>query len=155
MLFRSKDAIKIPFHKSPKVVITTNYAIKGKGNSFERRKWELEFKQYYSKDFTPHVEFGRLLFEDWGEEDWCKFDNYMVNNLKNYLCFGFIRSDFKNLKTRKFIAETDHSFWEWITDRENKYLKVNAKIYKEDVHRDFVLDNPDYGQRGKIGRAHV
>jgi len=36
---KNKDAIKIPFHKSPKVVITTNYAIQGKGNSFERRKW--------------------------------------------------------------------------------------------------------------------
>jgi hypothetical protein len=146
---KNKDAIKIPFHKSPKVVITTNYAIKGKGNSFERRKWELEFKQYYNKDFTPHVEFGRLLFEDWNDDDWCKFDNYMVNNLKNYLCFGFIKSDFKNLKTRKFIAETDHSFWEWMTDSENRYLRTNSKIYKEDVYKDFVLDNPDFGQRGK------
>ena len=38
---KNKDAIKIPFSKSPKVAITTNYAIKGKGNSFARRKWEL------------------------------------------------------------------------------------------------------------------
>ena len=39
---KNKDAIKIPFSKSPKIAITTNYAIRGKGSSFERRKWELE-----------------------------------------------------------------------------------------------------------------
>jgi len=38
---KNKDAIKIPFSKSPKIAITTNYAIKGSGNSFVRRKWEL------------------------------------------------------------------------------------------------------------------
>jgi hypothetical protein len=43
---KNKDAIKIPFSKSPKIAITTNYAIKGTGNSFARRKWELEFHQY-------------------------------------------------------------------------------------------------------------
>jgi len=46
---KNKDAIKIPFEKSPKIIITTNYAIKGAGNSFERRKWELEFAQHYHK----------------------------------------------------------------------------------------------------------
>ena len=50
---KNKDAIKIPFDNSPKVVITTNYAIQGSGNSYERRKWELEFYAHYSKAFTP------------------------------------------------------------------------------------------------------
>ena len=58
---KNKDEIHIPFESSPKIVITTNYAIKGAGNSFERRKWDLEFKQYYSKMFTPETEFGLLV----------------------------------------------------------------------------------------------
>ena len=62
---KNKDAIKIPFAKSPKIAMTTNYAIKGAGNSFARRKWELELHQYYSKDYTPLDEFGRLMFGDW------------------------------------------------------------------------------------------
>jgi hypothetical protein len=36
-----------------------------------------------------------------------------------------------------------------MTDSENRYLRTNSKIYKEDVYKDFVLDNPDFGQRGK------
>ena len=76
---KNKDAIKIPFSKSPKISITTNYAIKGTGNSFARRKWELELHQHYNKSFSPLDEFGRLLFGDWDATEWWKFDNYMIN----------------------------------------------------------------------------
>lgn len=31
---KNKDAIKVPFENSPKVIITTNYAIKGQGKFF-------------------------------------------------------------------------------------------------------------------------
>ena len=55
------------------------------------RKWELEFKQFYTKDFTPLVEFGKLLFSEWSQEEWCIFDNYMVENLMFYLKNGFIK----------------------------------------------------------------
>lgn len=147
---KNKDAIKIPFSRSPKIVITTNYAIKGKGNSFERRKWELEFKKYYSKDFTPEDDFGRLLFSDWDEDEWCRFDNYMISALRLYLCEGFIKSDFMNLKTRKFIAETDHNFWEWVTDKENDEIAMNKKLYKQDLYNSFIADNPDFGPRAKM-----
>ena len=82
---KNKDAIKIPYEQSPKVIITTNYAIKGKGNSFDRRKWELELTRYYNTDMTPFDEFGRLLFDDWDDGEWCRFDNYMLNNLKFFL----------------------------------------------------------------------
>ncbi len=51
---KNKDAIKIPYERSPKIVITTNYAIKGKGSSFERRKWELELTRHYHSGFTPY-----------------------------------------------------------------------------------------------------
>ena len=83
---KNKDAIKIPFAKSPKIAMTTNYAIKGAGNSFARRKWELELHQYYSKDYTPLDEFGRLMFGDWNDDDWCEFDNYMIGCLIYISC---------------------------------------------------------------------
>lgn len=145
---KNKDAIKIPFSRSPKIVITTNYAIKGKGNSFERRKWELEFKKHYSKDFTPEDDFGRLLFSDWDEDEWLRFDNYMISNLRLYLCEGFVKSDFKNLKTRKFIAETDHNFWEWVSNEGT--IELETKYYKQQLYDMFVSDNPDFGPRAKM-----
>jgi len=94
---KNKDAIKIPFSKSPKIAITTNYAIKGAGNSFARRKWELELHQYYNKNYTPLDEFGKLMFGEWNDDDWCEFDNYMVGCLKSYLATGLVKSKFVNL----------------------------------------------------------
>ena len=142
---KNKDAIKIPYEHSPKVVITTNYAIKGKGNSFERRKWELELTRYYSSDFTPLDEFGRLLFDDWDKDEWCRFDNYMLDNLRYYIEKGFVRSSFKNLETRRFIAETNHEFFEWSTDKDTMLL--NKRLYKGDEYNSFILEYPDYSRK--------
>jgi len=151
---KNKDAIKLPFNRSPKIVITTNYAIKGKGNSFERRKWELEFKQFYSKEFTPLIEFGRILFNDWDEEEWCKFDNYMIGNLKSYLSTGLVKSVFVNLKIRKLSAETCHEFIEWCGMIDgvphNDKLRTGELIYKQDLYIDFIMDNPDFAPKAKM-----
>lgn len=146
---KNKDEIHIPFERSPKIVITTNYAIKGAGNSFERRKWDLEFKQHYNKSFTPESEFGHMLFSGWDEYEWNKFDNYMIANLQSYLNKGLVRSEFKNLKTRKFIAETSSDFWEWATSRDNVYTRPHMKSLGQDLFNSFVQDYPDYSNYGR------
>jgi len=151
---KNKDAIKIPFSKSPKIAITTNYAIKGKGSSFERRKWELEFKQHYSSEHTPLDEFGRLLFGDWNDDEWCVFDNYMIRNLSNFLSTGLVKSEFVNLKIRKLSAETCHEFIEWCGltrgSENNDRLVTNQYLLCQDLYAEFIQENTDYGPRGKM-----
>ena len=151
---KNKDAIKIPFAKSPKIAMTTNYAIKGAGNSFARRKWELELHQYYSKDFTPLDEFGRLMFGDWNDDDWCEFDNYMIGCLKSYLRTGLVKSKFVNLKIRQLSAESSHEFIEWCglvdgTERD-VMLQPDVRLYKNELYSNFVEEYPDYGPRGRM-----
>ena len=151
---KNKDAIKIPFSRSPKIAITTNYAIKGAGNSFARRKWELELHQYYTKEFTPLDEFGKLMFGDWNDDDWCEFDNYMIGCLKNYLRTGLVKSKFVNLKIRQLSAETCHEFIEWCglvdnTDR-NVALQTDTRLYKNELYSNFIDEYPDYGPRGRM-----
>jgi len=148
---KNKDAIKIPFAKSPKVAITTNYAIRGKGNSFARRKWDLELNQFYNKEFTPLVEFGKLMFGEWNDNDWCQFDNYMIQCLQLYLEHGLLKSEFINLKTRTLVADTSHAFIEWcgiLDTKPHPKLLKNKRIYKNDLFMDFTEEYPDYAQRG-------
>ena len=151
---KNKDAIKIPFSKSPKIAMTTNYAIKGAGNSFARRKWELELHQYYNKEFTPLDEFGKLMFGDWNDDDWCEFDNYMIGCLKSYLKTGLVKSKFVNLKIRQLSAETCHEFIEWCglvdSNERNVMLQTDTKLYKNDLYYNFVEEYPDYGPRGRM-----
>jgi hypothetical protein len=150
---KNKDAIRIPFDQSPKIAITTNYAIKGSGNSFERRKWELELHQYYRLNYTPEDEFGRLMFEGWDHGEWHRFDNYMLENLQMYLSNGLVQSEFVNLRVRKLSAETSHEFIEWcglVDDSTNHLLEPDVKLYKQDLYFNFIEDNPDYGPKSKM-----
>lgn len=151
---KNKDAIKIPFSKSPKIAITTNYAIKGTGNSFARRKWEVELHQHYTKNHTPLDEFGKHFFADWNDEDWCLFDNYMVACLQGYLKTGLVKSSFVNLQVRQLSAETSHDFIEWCGLIEgtpkNSHLEVGVKLMKQDLYYEFIQEYPDYAPKAKM-----
>ena len=151
---KNKDAIMIPFSRSPKIAITTNYAIRGAGNSFARRKWELELYQHYNKNYSPQEEFGKLMFGDWDDNDWCKFDNYMIQCLQLYLAEGLIKSEFVNLKIRQLSAETCHEFIEWcgLLDgmEAHSKLEANRKIYKQELYYEFIEEYPDYGPKSKM-----
>jgi hypothetical protein len=151
---KNKDAIKIPFSKSPKIGITTNYAIKGAGNSFARRKWELELHQYYNKFNTPLMEFKKHFFADWDDTDWCKFDNYMVYCLQGYLNTGLVESTFVNLGIRQLSASTSHDFIEWcglVNGTEtSRWLEPTVKNYKQEIYLDFITEYPDYGPKAKM-----
>ena len=151
---KNKDAIKIPFDKSPKIAITTNYAIGGSGNSFERRKWELELNQHYTKNYTPLHEFGKMMFGDWTEDEWCSFDNYMISCLQVYLNKGLVKSEFVNLKIRKLSAETCHEFVEWCGlingSQPNPLLEVNKTIYMNEIYFNFIEEYPDFAPKAKM-----
>ena len=140
---KNKDAIKIPFSSSPKVIITTNYAIKGTGNSFARRKWELEFYAHYSKDFTPVDEFGKLFFSDWSQDEWAVFDNYMVACVQYYLENGLISAPFKNLLNRKFEQSTCREFVTFVSENSDSF-PFETRINSNSVRIEFVLQNPDF-----------
>ena len=150
---KNKDAIKIPFSKSPKIALTTNYAIRGKGSSFERRKWELELSQYYTKEFTPLVEFGKHFFAEWDDEEWCQFDNFMIECLQMYLEMGLLKSSFVNLELRRLSAETSHEFLEWcglLDGSSNPFLRQGDKLMKNDLYFVFTEDYPDFGPKSKM-----
>lgn len=150
---KNKDAIKIPYIKSPKVAITTNYAIKGSGNSFARRKWEIELHQHYNRNNTPYDEFGRHFFEDWDRDEWCLFDSYMVNCLSSYMRTGLMESDFVNLKARSLEATTCYDFIEWcgvISGDPNPVLPLDTRLMGNELFNHFILDYPDYGPRAKL-----
>ena len=139
---KNKDAIKLSVEESPKMVISTNYAIKGEGNSHNRRRHELEFAQYYNGDLTPYDEFKRQLFDDWDEKDWICFDNYIVKCVQLFLTKGLIKQDAKNIKLRKFIAETSMEFIEWANDRDN--LPYNRQNDKVEFYESFIKEYKDF-----------
>lgn len=139
---KNKDAIKLSVEESPKLVLSTNYAVKGEGNSHDRRRHEVEVSQYYGKNLTPFDEFGHQLFDDWDADHFNRFDNYMVRCLQTYLNKGLIPQQAKNLDMRKFIAETSMEFHEWITETDN--FPLNTRNDKAGSFDKFIFEYKDY-----------
>ena len=150
---KNKDAIVIPFEYSPKIVITTNYTIRGRGNSFIRRKFELELTKHYTKNFTPLHEFSKRFFDDWDDDEWCSFDNYMINNLRLYISEGLIESSSSNSKLKRLSSDTCHEFIEWLGlvdgSKGCELIKFNKKIFKDELYMEFIDDNPDFAPKAK------
>jgi len=143
--YKFQTAITVPFERSPKIVITTNYAIAGEGHSHDRRKWELEFSQFYNKNMTPVERLGKRLFDEWDDSEWLSFDNYMIKCLQLFLDKGLIKSKFKNLKQRKFHSETNKDFADWATDKDNRWTRIgNGKQSLNEMFVDFIGDYPDF-----------
>lgn len=139
-----KDPIKLSVQDSPKIVLSTNYAVKGEGNSHDRRRHEIEIAQYYGKHLTPSEEFGKQLFDEWDLEMFHKFDNYMVYCLQSYLKNGLVQQNAKNLKDRKFIAETAMEFYEWT--KEEASIASNVRHDKKEYYAKFIEAYPDFSK---------
>jgi len=140
--YKGQDAISIPVEKSPKILITTNYTLGGLGGSHERRKFEVEMSAYFNFKHTPLDEFGHMLFSDWTEDEWLRFDNYMINCVQYYLENGLVKHDFNNLEVRKFIKETSYEFYEWSADTEN--IPMNVRLDKTEYFIKFTNEYQDY-----------
>lgn len=141
--YKGQDAIKLPVQKSPKILITTNYTIGGVGGSFERRKFEVEMSSYFSHKHTPIDEFKHLLFDDWDELEWSRFDNYMIQCTQFYLQNGLVKNEFKNLEIRKFIKETSFEFYEWAN---KDTLPIGVRLPKDEIYNLIVKDYQDLGK---------
>ncbi len=137
-----KTAIKLKSEDSPKVFITTNYTIAGKGNAFKRRKYDLEFSNYYNEFRQPIDDFGKDFFNGWDEKEFNTFDNYMLRCLQGYLKTGLTTYITKNILKRQLISDTNFSFVEWAVV--NDSIVAGARLNKERTYNDFTTDYKDF-----------
>jgi len=103
--YKGKDTIKLPIEDSPKILITTNYTIKGKGGSHDARRFELELSGFFNDKYAPSDLFGHMLFDDWDDAEWSRFDNFMIECLKKYLENGLIPYTPISLPLKKLQVE--------------------------------------------------
>ena len=138
---KNHTAFNLKFDDSPKVLISTNYTIKGNGASFRARMYELEFSDFYNDKHTPIDDFGKLLFDAWDEEEWNVFYNFMIECILFYLRNGLIEKPNINLDKRKLIDATKLEF---VAFMEEKSLGEGVVSCKSDVLREFTRFYSDY-----------
>lgn len=111
---KNKESFYLPFPKSPKVLITSNYAIKGTGASHDRRRHEIELKKFFGPDFTPRDYFGHNLYDEWNKRQWQLFDNFMMACVEEYLNSGLTKPPAVNMSYKKLINEVPEEFISWM-----------------------------------------
>ncbi|MBW8359596.1 MAG: hypothetical protein K0M63_07325 [Weeksellaceae bacterium] len=111
---KGKQSYSIPFELSPKLLITSNYVVKGSGGSSdERRRVEIEIAPCYNMENTPIMEFGCRFFDDWDVDMWNVFFNQMFIYCQWYIRCGILTCPSINLKENKLKSETSIDFVEF------------------------------------------
>jgi hypothetical protein len=150
-----KNAVVIPSTETPKLLITSNYVVKGGGgNAEKRRKVEYEVSTYFKNVLTPYEEFGHRLFDDWDKIEWRKFDNFMVKSLQFYLKNGLIEPQSINIDYNRLKLETSVDFIDFMDIIINKplsYLKQGSTdiliIDKNKLFENFSNTKPNTAKR--------
>jgi hypothetical protein len=103
--YKGQNTIKLPVEDSPKILITTNYVIKGTGGSHDARKFEVELSSFFNANHSPQDFFGHMLFDDWDIKEYARFDCYMIECIKKYLNFGLMKYNSISLPFKKLEVE--------------------------------------------------
>lgn len=83
---KGKTRYVIKSDESPKILITTNHAIKDADQgSVKRRIAYMEFSSWYNQDHTIFDDFGHQFFAEWDEYQWQLFDNFIAECAMYYM----------------------------------------------------------------------
>ena len=129
---KNKESFYIKYDKSPKVLITSNYVVQGQGGSHDRRRIEIELKQFYSPSFSPRDKFGHNLYDDWDANEWNLFDNFMMYCVQQYLIHGIAKPKNKNLKYKKLVNDVPEEFIQYFENHISLDSKVELKVLCDD-----------------------
>lgn len=136
-----KDKLFIPFEESPKIIITTNYSINGKGSSFDARVFEFEISNTFNANFKPIDIYSKRFFDDWNDLDWNKFYNLIAKSIQYYLKYGLVASKPINLNLSKLKDQTNAEFVEFCQNNislrkyYDKSILYNSFLEKYTINR--------------------
>jgi len=138
---KNKNEYRVPYERSPKILITTNNTVEGSDDSSIDRQFVIEFSDYYNAKYKPKDEFGHLFFDEWTKEQWASFYNYMVECCRYYLKNGLKSYEYVNLTKKKLIDSTAPEFEEFICE-----LELNKEYIKKELFERFKKEYEDFGQ---------
>lgn len=144
--YKNEKPLRLAFNDSPKIMISTNYTIKGNGGSYKDRMFEIEFSDYYNENHKPIDDFGHLFFQDWDQDEWMRFDNFMLECLQLYLDEGLFGCAQLNLHVRKLRDQTSPEFVEFAKENVITGIEYNLKElyerFKKSIGYEFEFTNP-------------
>ena len=88
MQVEAKGKSKINLDYCPKIIVTSNRAIKIDSGSKNARVIKLVMSDYFSVDHTPVDEFGGYFIDDWDEKEMQRFYSFVITCIAKYIEAG-------------------------------------------------------------------
>jgi len=126
----------LPFDCSGKMIISSNYELRKVDSSTIARILNTAVSDYYHvktrfNDYketrSPKSKFGRLLYDDFTDEDWGKFYNFMAYCIQITMRFDKIQPPMENLEKRQLRrlmtngGSKNEEFYNWA----NQYFTIS------------------------------
>ncbi len=154
---KNRNKIVIEESKKPKFGITTNFTIRGLGNSYDRRQHIVEFGDFFNIAKNNQIEvadvIGKNMFGKYfSENDWNAFYNYGFKCVQKYLKYGLIESKNTNYKRQNLVQTIegiggDGTLLNWLdkylTTVRTKHNHHTLGVEKGELFGMFAIDNPD------------
>jgi hypothetical protein len=131
-----------PFSVSPKMYISTNFTLRGNGDSFRARQWLLGFSDFYNAKHQPKDDFGILFFNEWESDQWELFWNLIACCVHLYMNFGVVEAPEERLIQRIDMNIMGERFIDWAEDYfENEDdLRLNRRIPRRDMEASYKME---------------
>ncbi len=146
---------------TPKILLTTNHAINGESASFKDRQHLIAFSDYYNDNHKPIEDFGINFFDEWGQEQWNLFYNFIGRCLQLYFKAarlgwglngtGLIQGPIERLEMRRLRQFIGEAYLTWADeyygtgdDVESDDIKggnINIKIPRNELYNAFLDKN--------------
>lgn len=138
----------LPYEVSPKLVFSSNFALKNLDQSSRRRLLFSVLSDYYhhgpNDEFesarTPSTEFGKNLFRDFDENEWNMACNLIAQCIKLHLSIPKIDPPMANVEKRNLVGIMGDQFLDWAEVFFSKAAgRLNANVVREQAFNDFIL----------------
>lgn len=132
---KGQKKFTLPEEKTPKIYMTTNHALNGSSTSFLDRQFLIAFSDFYNDDHKPLDDFGINFFNEWDQNQWNLFYNFIAACLQLYfkaqqLGWGVNRSGLIPSPTERLDRR-----------RVRQFIGENFLTWADEYYS--VSDNPD------------
>jgi hypothetical protein len=146
---KGKTRFIIKAEDSPKILLTTNHAIKDADQgSVKRRIAYMEFSAWYNQDHTIVDDFGHQFFFDWDDYQWQLFDNFMAECVMYYLRSfelawnkkgeGVVPPPMRNIELRTLRQSMSETLLQWAEEYfDPTGSHLNSRISRKELFDSF------------------
>lgn len=147
---KGKDRYTIKVEDSPKILLTTNHAIKNASQgSVKRRIAYMEFSPWYNEGHAIIDDFHHMFFDDWDEYQWALFDNFMAECVMYYLRSfeqmwhregrGVVPPPMKNIELRTLRQSMSEVLLQWADEYfDPSGDRLNERISRKELWASFL-----------------